>query len=188
MPLPNFINMNLKVGSKNQTKIQAVREAAGLYPDIFPDPQVEGVEVGVDLYGHPKNVKETVEGAIERAKKAYQNCKYSFGLEGGLIEVPYTKSRYMEIGACAIFDGKSFSIGLSPAYEWPSEATRMILEDGVDASQALKLIGYTNHEKLGALPGGGIGSLTEGRMTREDFTRYSIIMAMIQLEKPEYYK
>jgi non-canonical (house-cleaning) NTP pyrophosphatase len=36
--------------------------------------------------------------------------------------------------------------------------------------------------------GGIIGHLTDGKLTREDFTKYSIIMALVQLERPELYK
>ena len=103
------------------------------------------------------------------------------------MEVPYSKTGFMEVGACAIFDGKTIHLGLSPAYEWPKKVTKMILEGTADASQALKQLGYTHHEKLGAMPGGAIGFLTDGRLTREDFTKYSIIMALIHLEKPEYF-
>jgi inosine/xanthosine triphosphatase len=180
--------MKINVGSKNHTKIQAVNEAVLLYPDIFPNPEVNGFDVSVDLYGHPKNINETVEGAIARARDSYIDCKYSFGLEGGLMEVPHTKTGYMEVGACAIFDGEEVHLGLSPAYEWPVKVTGKILTDEADASKAFNQLGYTTHEKLGAQPGGIIGNLTEGRLTREDFTRYSIIMALIQLEKPDYYK
>lgn len=180
--------MNINVGSKNITKIKAVKDAVALYPKLFPDPVVNGVDVGVDLFGHPKTLKDTIEGAISRAKKAFVGCDYSFGLEGGLMEVPFSKTGFMEIGACAICDGKSIHLGLGPSYEWPKEVTKIILDGKADASQAFKQLGLTNHEKLGAVEGGIVGFLTEGRLTREEFTKYSIIMAMIHLERPELFK
>jgi inosine/xanthosine triphosphatase len=180
--------MKINVGSKNLTKIRAVEESVALYPDLFPDPEVVAVDVDVELYGHPKSINETVDGAIDRAKKAFSGCDYSFGIEGGLMQVPQTKTGFMEVGACAVFDGKDFCVGLGPAYEWPIKVTEKILNNSTDASSAFNQLGYTKHEKLGAQPGGIIGHLTEGRLTREDFTRYSIIMALIQLEKPDYYK
>ncbi len=179
--------MKIHVGSTNQTKVQAVKDAVILYPKLFSNPEVIGIDVNVALFGHPKNIRETVEGAVERAKNAFTDCGYSFGIEGGLMEVPYTKTGFMEVGACAIYDGKNFHIGLGPAYEWPTEVTKMIVSGKADASLAFKQLGYTHHEKLGAVAGGIIGSLTEGRLTREDFTKYSIIMALIQLEKPEFF-
>src|SRR5258708_2035573 len=140
--------MKIHVGSQNKTKIQAVRNAVALYPRLFPQAEIMGIDVSVELFGHPKNLNETVAGAIERAKKAFKKCTYSFGLEGGLMEVPYSKTGFMEVGACAIYDGKTMHLGLSPAYEWPKEVTKMILSGKTDASHAFKQLGYTQHEKL----------------------------------------
>jgi inosine/xanthosine triphosphatase len=179
--------MIIHVGSKNKTKIQAVKDALKLYPNLFSAPEIIGVSVSVEEFGHPKNIEETITGAIERAKKAFRNCDYSFGLEGGLMEIPYSRSGVMEVGACAIYDGKEIYLGLSPAYEWPTEVTKLILSGKSDASKAFKELGYTEHEKLGAVEGGAIGFLTEGRLTREDFTKYSIIMALVQIEKSHLY-
>lgn len=178
--------MRINVGSTNQTKIQAVCDALSLYPKLFPNPTIRGVNANVDLFGHPKSIRETTKGAIQRAKQVFYTCDYSFGLEGGLFKVPYTRTGFMEIGACAIYDGRNLYLGLSPAYEWPKEVTKLIRSNKADASQAFKKLGYTHHKKLGAVTGGIIGLLTNGRITREDFTKYSIIMALIQLEKPEF--
>ncbi len=112
--------MKINLGSKNITKVAGLRDAVAMYPNLFPNAEVIGVEVQIEEFGHPKNLEETVQGAIERAKQAFTGgCTYSVGLEGGLIEVPHTKSGYMEVGACAIYDGKDVALGLSPAFEWP---------------------------------------------------------------------
>ncbi len=179
--------MKINVGSKNQTKIIAVQEAVFLYPSLFPGPEITGIDVNIDLFGHPKALKETIEGAISRAKNAFVNCSYSFGLEGGLMEVPFSKSGFMEVGACAVYDGKEIYLGLSPAFEWPLKVTDLILENKADASQAFRQLGLTSHEKLGAVSGGIIGLLTDGKLTREDYTKYSILMALIRLEKKDIY-
>jgi inosine/xanthosine triphosphatase len=146
-----------------------------------------GVEVASDLFGHPKDLKRTVEGAIERAKKSFVDCKYSFGLEGGLMEVPLTATGHMEIGICAIYDGKKIYLGLSPGFEWPQNVTQLIVSGAADASQAFKQLGLTEHEKMGAVEGGIVGFLTKGRLTREEQTKQSIVTALIQLERPELY-
>jgi len=179
--------MKINVGSKNQTKITAVQEALELYPQLFPNPEIVGVETNVELFGHPKNLKETIEGAVKRAKEAFKDCDYSFGLEGGLLEAPYTKSGHMETNACAIFDGTDICLGLGPAYEWPKQVTELILSGKADASLAFKQLNLTQHEKLGAIKGGISGYLTNNRVPREDFMKYSIIMALIQIERPELY-
>lgn len=179
--------MRINVGSENQVKIAGVRDAIKLYPELFPDPEIRGVAINIETFGHPKDVGETMEGAIERAKSSFADCDYSFGLESGLIVVPHSRTGYMEVSACAIYDGKSLYMGLSPAFEWPKEVTKLVLSGQVDGSQAFKQLGLTQHDKMGAVAGGIVGFLTERKVTREDLTRLSIIMALIELEHPELY-
>ena len=179
--------MKINVGSKNRTKLTSVSDAVNLYPKLFPNPEIVGVDVEVELFGHPKDLKSTIEGAISRARQAFKDCDYSFGLESGLMEVPLSKTGFMEISACAIYDGKDLYTGLSPAFEWPKKVTDLILEGRADASQAFKQLGLTHHDKLGAVEGGIIGVLTDGKMTREDFMKYSILMALVRLEMPSFF-
>ncbi len=180
--------MIIHVGTKNVPKLTAVQQVVELCPDLFPHPQVIGVEVGQGLYDHPKDLDQTVSGAMGRAQRAFGDCEYSIGLEGGLMDVPYTLSGKMEVAVCAIYDGKAFYIGVGPAFEWPPAVTRMILEDQADASTAFRQLGYTSEEKLGARPGGAIGFLTSGLMTRERQTTYSIISALVRLKNKEMYQ
>jgi len=179
--------MKIQVGSKNQIKLQSVKDAVALYPKLFPDAEIIGVDVSVEEFGHPKNLDETVHGAINRAKRAFSGDGYGIGLEGGLMEVPYTQSGFMEVGACAIYDGINVYLGLGPAFEYPRTVLDLIRSGKADASQAFKQLGLTEHEKIGAVTGGISGFLTDGRLPREDFTKYSIIMALIQVEKKELY-
>ncbi len=179
--------MKINVGSQNKTKVQSVKDTLLLYPDLFPNPEVTGLEVNVDLFGHPKNLQETTKGAVQRAKESFTDCDYSFGIEGGLIDVPDSVTGHMEIGVCAIYDGTTIFLGLSPAFEWPKKVLDFILEGKGDASKAFKELGLTDHEKLGAQEGGIAGFLTKGRMTREEQTKFSIITALIQLEQANLY-
>lgn len=158
-----------------------------LYPKLFPNAEVTGVDINIEVFGHPKNIQETVNGAIQRAKEGLQDCDYSFGLESGMMEVIGSRSGYMETAVCAVYDGTNIYLGFSPTFEWPKEVTKLILEGNMDASKAFKHLNLTQHEKLGAEEGGLVGWLTEQRMPREDYTKYGIIMALIQLEKPELY-
>jgi len=179
--------MKINVGSQSKIKLAAVRDVISLYPNFFKGAEVKGIAVEIEEFGHPKNIKETVEGAIKRAKKAYSNCEYSIGLEGGLTKVPFSKTGFMETGVCVIYDGTNYHIGLSPAFEWPKKVTEMIINGEADASQAFKKLGLTKHEKLGAVDGGIVGFLSKGRLSREEFLKQSIIMALIQLEHPKLY-
>ncbi|MEK7602179.1 MAG: DUF84 family protein [Patescibacteria group bacterium] len=177
--------MKIGVGSKNQTKVNAVRTVLAGYP-LFADAEVFPVAVQVEEFGHPKSILETVEGAIDRAKQAYEGNDYGFGIEGGLIEIPKTKTGYMEIGVCCIYDGAQTHIGLSPAFEWPSKVLDGILNKGLDGSQAVKAAGLTVEDKLGEGQG-IIGVLTKGRTSRTEQNAIAIRMALIHLENPEHY-
>lgn len=177
--------MKIGVGSKNRTKINAVKELLLDYP-MFENAEVIGVDVKVEEFGHPKSLDETVAGAVDRAKQSYLNNDYGFGIEGGLMVVPQTKSGYMEVAVCAIFDGKQIHLGLSEACEWPKLAIDAILNKGMDGSQAMKAVGLTSHEKLGEHEG-LISILTKGRMNRTTFNKSAVKMALLHLENPELY-
>lgn len=177
--------MNIGVGSKNQTKVRAVEEALKDYP-LFANASVAGVAVSIEEFGHPKSMEETIAGAIDRAKQAQAGRDYGFGIEGGLIEVPYSKTGYMEVAACAIYDGNEVHLGLSPACEWPKEVIGKIVHEGLDGSQAMKVAGVTAEEKLGESRG-FIDIVTKGRMDRTAFNKAAIMMALVHLENPELY-
>ena len=179
--------MKVHVGSKNKTKVNGVKEALSLYPKLFPEAVVEGIDVQIELFGHPKNLDEVMRGARDRAEQAFTGADYSFGIESGLVPTPHSRTGYLEVAACVIYDGKQHAVGFAPAFEWPKKVLNAILNEGMDASTAFKKLGMTEHEKLGAMDGGMCGFFTKGRFTREEQTRASIIMALIQLENPEMY-
>lgn len=177
--------MNIGVGSKNATKVNAIVELLRDYP-MFDGAVVEGVEVQIDQFGHPKTLEETVAGAVDRAKQAFTGHTYGFGIESGLFAVPYTKTGYMEVAACAIWDGKQSYLGLSQAYEWPKKVLDKILYEGMDGSQAMKAAGLTEKEKLGEQEG-FIGIFTKGRSNRTSYNKGAIMMALLHLENAEHY-
>ena len=177
--------MRVNVGSKNQTKVGAVTEA--IHATAFlKDAEVIPADVVIEEFGHPIGMDQVTGGAMERARQSFRNCIYSFGIEGGLVAVPHTQSGYMEVAACAIYDGDRFYLGLSPAYEWPKKVTDLIVNHGRDGSQALREAGFTDQEKIGTA-GGGIFILTKGRMNRLTYNKLAVEAALIQLENREHY-
>lgn len=177
--------MRVNVGSINKTKIQAVEEILKEYEN-FVDAEVVGVDVVTDVFGHPIGIDKVVSGAIDRAKRGFRDCDLSFGIEGGLIAVPETQSGYMEVAACAIYDGARTALGLSPAYEWPKIISDLIVKGGLDGSQALREAGFTKEEKIGNGEG-GIWIFTKGKMDRKEFNKLAVRMAFIQLENKKHY-
>ena len=177
--------MNIGVGSKNRTKVAAVEAVLADYPR-FSAASVEGVAVDVEEFGHPRSAEETVDGAVSRAKQAQAGRDYGFGIEGGLIAMPGTRSGFVEVAVCAIYDGTQVHLGISPGFEWPKKAIDGILNAGLDGSQAMKAAGLTQEDKIGE-SGGVIRMLTDGRMDRTEFNALAIRMALVQVEHAELY-
>ena len=150
-----------------------------MYPTLV-DAELVGIEVDSGVGEQPMDLAATIQGAINRAKASFQNCDLSIGIEGGCLEVPQTASGVAKMEACAIYDGKEISLGFSCGYVIPEDLQRIVVEQGVDMSTALRLSGRTDHIKIGTA-GGGIGLLTGGRMTRYDMCKQALITAMIDI-------
>jgi inosine/xanthosine triphosphatase len=171
----------IRVGTKNEAKLGAVRDALSLY-DMFRDAMVEGVEVASGVADQPKELAEIVQGAITRAKAAFENCEYSIGLESGLMSVPRTKAGYMDVAVCAIFDGTDVHLGLSSGFEPPKEIIRLVFEEGHDLGSASKVAGLTQKDGVGKHEG-LIGILTKGRVDRKEQAKQAVITAMLHIDK-----
>src|SRR3989344_2432928 len=87
--------MRIIVGTTNSAKVAAVQEILKEYPHLA-DARVSSVKTESGVADQPKSLGETVDGAINRARAAFQDCDFSVGIESGLMEVPKTKSGYME--------------------------------------------------------------------------------------------
>lgn len=173
------------VGSQNATKIEAVREALGR-SKYFADAQVVPVEVVTEEFGHPVGLEQVVHGAQDRAQQAFRDCRFSIGIEGGLVAAPGTKSGYLEIAVCAIYDGEQFHLGTSPGFEWPPAVIDSIINKGLDGSQAFRAAGFTKEEKIGKT-GGAISVLTHGVIDRKAYNTIAVTMALLPLENLKHY-
>ncbi len=169
--------MKITVGSTNQVKVGAVRDMIAQY-SILAGAEVVGVNVPSGISEQPKSLEETVRGAMNRAKAAFSDSDLSFGIESGLMVVPYT---------CVIYDGTECHIGISSAFECPPKVVELVHGEGLDLNQAFFKAGITDNPKIGSA-NGAIGLLTKDRLTRGDYTKQAITMALIHLENPEMYK
>ena len=172
--------MKIIVGSQNQVKVDAVKEILQDYPHL-KDAQIITAEAKSDVGDQPKSLEETVSGAMNRARNSYKDCDYSFGLESGLMAVPKTKTGFMDVCVCAIFDGKEYHLGLSSAWEAPKEVTSYMLNHGLDMNEAAHKAGLTKNPKVG-IAEGLVGIVTKGRLTRKEYTKEAIRTALIHLE------
>ena len=96
--------MRIIIGTTNEVKIGAVRELAPDYPCIA-GASIGGVEVPSNVSDQPKTLEETMTGAINRARGAWERGQLAatdgdlaFGIESGLFAVPFTRTGHMDEG------------------------------------------------------------------------------------------
>jgi len=172
--------MKINVGSKNEVKVSALKELLAEY-DFLAGAEVGAVDAPSEVSKQPKSLEETITGAINRARYSFNDCDLSCGIESGLMRVPSTKSGYMDVCVCAIYDRREFHLGLSSAFECPRAVIADIFSGDLDMNQAFSRAGLTNNPKLGSQEG-AVGLLTKGRLTRKEYTKQAIRTALIHLE------
>lgn len=177
--------MKINIGSVNSVKVEAVREAMACYPR-FANSELFALDVKSNVSAQPKSLEETINGAINRAKEAFNECNYSFGIESGLMSVPFTKTGFMDVCVCAIYDGGNHYLGLSEAFEFPPLVMNLIELEDIEANDAFYRAGLTKKRKIGSEEG-AIGLLTDRLITRKEYTKQAIYMAMIQVINKKLY-
>jgi inosine/xanthosine triphosphatase len=177
--------MIVNVGSQNPTKVQATRRAFLDYPQ-FQGVVVYGKDVESGVTDQPTSIDETLSGARNRAVNSFtDNCDYSIGLESGIMPISYLIN--LDFTACAVYNGRKIFLGFSPAIQFPPEVNRLILDENHDVNEAFFKAGYTNNPKLGD-GRGAIGLLTKDVMTREDYTKHAITVALAGVLNQDWYK
>lgn len=178
--------MKIIVGTKNQSKSEAVREVLAEYEN-FSEADLGFVSVESGVSDQPKNLEESVQGAKNRASNAFsEEFDYSMGIESGLFEVPLSDGILADLCVCVIFDGKNFSYGFSCGFELPQKITDLMMNEGLDMTQASNEVGLSKNPKLGEAEG-LIGILTKGKISRKRYTKQAIMTALIKLENKELY-
>lgn len=167
--------MLIIIGSKNPTKINSVRRAISDYTDW--NCEFQAIDVPSSISDEPRSLEETITWAVNRAKNAFQNCKYSIGIEDGIMKVPYASTGHLNFCACAIYDGENIHLGLSPAFEHPQKAAQLIFQEGLGLNDAYLKSWLTNNPNFWKAEG-VLWVLTAGKLTREDYNMYAVIMAL----------
>jgi len=173
--------MKIIVWSKNQAKVEAVKEIVSDY-SFLKWAEVVWVETESWVSDQPKSLEEIVKWAKNRAKIAFQDCDFSFGIENGLMHVPETKTGFMDIGACVIYDWKEFHIGLSSAFEYPQKVIDYAFDKWLNISQAFYKAGLTKDENIWSSHW-AIWILTRWRIIRKESIQQAITNALIHLDK-----
>lgn len=170
--------MRVCIGSKNSVKVAAVEETLSSYPQ-FEAAQVVGVSTESGVSSQPKTLDETICGAKTRAENAFQDCDYSVGIEGGLME---TDGEFMGISICSVFDGEHHHIGMSSGFRLPSGVIDAMIHEGLDMAKAMHHCGLSSSLRLGEGKG-AVGVFTNGRVTRKDLCRQALTSALISVEE-----
>ncbi|MEK7511303.1 MAG: DUF84 family protein [Patescibacteria group bacterium] len=175
--------MKIVVGSKNPAKVEAVQEILQDYPHL-KDAEVVGVEVSSGVSDQPTSLTEVTTGAMNRAKASFVDCTYAIGLEAGFMEVPNAKSGHMNVTACAIYDGTDTHFGLSSAFETPDKETmRLVLEEGMNLSDAAVQTGWVETVDEARKHNGVIAKLTKGKLDRKEYVKQSIRVALVHIDE-----
>jgi inosine/xanthosine triphosphatase len=179
--------MIIAVGSTNKAKIQAVKEVV-LNSAIFSKAEVVSVSTSSDVPDQPLTLQETIEGAKNRARNAFNNCKCrcGFGIESGLMEAQDTSTGFLHISVCSIYDGERYYIGLSSGFEIPPKILKLVLDKKMDLAAACLSSGISSNTNIGSTEG-LVGVLTKGRIDRKEYSKQCIITAIIQLENADWY-
>ncbi len=163
--------MRVAVGSTNPTKVEGVKRAFEIF---FKDVCVIPKSVKSGVRSQPID-DEVVEGAINRALNSYGNCDFSVGVEAGLFRIKGAKTGYIDFQVAVIYDGKDYSIGFGPGFEFPPFVVDRALK-GYEVGKIMSKI--TGIKDIGRRFG-AIYYLTKGAVSRVDLTKIAVIMALI---------
>ena len=176
--------MIINVGTKNPQKIAAVEEVMQEYDGLRAS-SIRSIQAESGVPSQPKTLDEMILGAQNRARNAFLDCHISIGIESGIMPAHGTITRYLGPCCATIYDGKEFYTGLGPAFEYPSEVIRHV-ETGLEIDEAFHKDGLTDNPRIGKADG-VIGMLTKGRLTRKEYTKQAVVMAIVHLENPTLY-
>jgi len=165
--------MRVVVGSQNPVKVKATKN---VLERLYGEVEVDSLKVDSQVPSQPFGIDQTIEGAINRAKNAY-NSDYdlSVGIESGLMETPHTITGYIDLQWCAIYDGEKVTIGVSAGFEYPPKVIEEVLK-GKEVGDVMDEV--TGVENLGEKTG-AISYFTKGLLDRTGNTEQCVLMAII---------
>lgn len=197
--------MLISIGSRSIPKISAITRGFSRYPELWQDDEEieyiimpkevrkdENIGQEKDNFSqvscNPLSLEETIEGAKNRARKAYEYaiekkeiCDFGVGIEAGMYKVEAVDTGYMDSSICAIYDGNNYYIGFSPSFEYPKAAVDRVLK-GEEIGNMHDIFGNTAKQRKGA-----IGILTNERVYRDELEEYAVIMALTKIVSKDIY-
>ncbi|NHN42425.1 inosine/xanthosine triphosphatase [Halorubellus sp. JP-L1] len=163
--------MFVGVGSTNPVKRSATKAAIGEMPGL----SVDAVDVDSGVPEQPRGHAQTVEGAISRARRAYDAGEFDLGvgIEGGIAEFDGVDGRFLVMWA-AVTDGDRVETASGPALRLPDAVA-----ERVDAGEEL---GPVMDDAYGresvATQEGAAGILTGNVVSRTDALETAVAGAL----------
>ncbi|WP_435361238.1 inosine/xanthosine triphosphatase [Haloarchaeobius sp. DFWS5] len=151
--------MRIGVGSQNPVKVAAAEQAL----ETLPGAVVESVRVDSGVPEQPRGLDQTVEGAENRARAAYQSGPYDLGIgiEGGVAEL--VADDYSLVMWAAVFDGSRFERAAGPSIRLPDRVALRV-RDGEELGPVMN--DEFDRDDV-ARSEGAIGVFTAGAVTRQ---------------------
>ncbi|RQG97960.1 inosine/xanthosine triphosphatase [Natrarchaeobius chitinivorans] len=170
--------MRVAVGTTNPVKLEAVERALQDHT-----PSVTSVAVDSGVSEQPRSVAETVTGAKNRARRAFDgsDVAYGVGLEGGVAR-PTDGSDLFLIMWAGVTDGSRLEVGSGPSIRLPDRIAER-LETGEE-------LGPVMDDVLGtdgiAEADGAIGVLTDGMTDRTRALAHAVTCAFGPFQTDQY--
>lgn len=178
--------MIINVASKNPAKIQAVRETLSCY-SLFAPLELNSTDSNSEIPKQPFGFEDIGNGSKNRAKNCFCGCDYSIGLESGLVNLPFSKSRFYDVCIASIYNGNFHYFGFSAGFEVPKYLVDSITDSEIDLGEACQKHGLCADRHIGSRKG-LVGILTNLRVDRKLQIQQALQMALTKLEYPNLYK
>jgi inosine/xanthosine triphosphatase len=170
----------LVVASKNPVKVAAALQG---FQHMFPGNSytTHGVGVPSGVSDQPFSDKETLQGAINRAKNVRvqePEADYWIGIEGGVEDSSDQRAGTLESFAwVVVIDREKGRTGKArtAAFYQPEEVAKLV-RTGVELGHADDVVFGTNNSKQSS---GSVGLLTGNVLNRESYYVQAVILALI---------
>jgi inosine/xanthosine triphosphatase len=191
----------IMLGSTNEAKIRGVQDAFADLREAMAAPDLSCLatwtcEVDSGVRDEPLGFPMTIEGAQNRAQAAYQRfvpaaracastaTRLGVGLESGFIDVAPAIFTLYNFDVCALFDGETYYLGISPGFEYPRQLVQNIFLHRQPFQQARQYITTAADVERQA---GIVGVIAGGLVDRQEMARLATRLALIRyIRRKEY--
>jgi inosine/xanthosine triphosphatase len=197
--------IRISIGSTNPVKAKAAIDGATKAFKNRVEIEADMFNVASGVADQPFNDEETLTGAMNRARNAWEEYKnkhghhpdYSFGMEGGVRSTTshthshshsHSSSDQPEELECfawmVVYNGKQFGKARTGTFILPQAITNLMVNEKKELGDADDIVFKKINSKQGE---GTVGSLTKGVIDRAAYYEHAVILAFIPFQWPELY-